>query len=69
MISVEKGLLREVANQKQWDDTQIKDFDFEEDAYPLLIMAASKLQCSDCKDVINKLPGKKEAKLRLHLLY
>jgi hypothetical protein len=58
-----------LSNQKQWEGLQIRNFDFEEDAYPLLIIAASKLHCSDCKDAIQKLPGKKEAQLRLDLLY
>jgi hypothetical protein len=58
-----------LTGQKVWDGQQIKSFDFEEDAYPILTMAATKYNCKDCKNAIVKLAGKKAAQLRLNLLY
>lgn len=58
-----------LTNQKKWEGQQIKDFDFEEDAYPLLAMAASKMDCFDCKIALKKLAGEKAGELRLNLLH
>lgn len=57
-----------LTNQKKWEGQQIKDFNFEEDAFPILSIAASKMDCRDCKDTINKMAGKKAAQIRLNLL-
>ena len=58
-----------LTNEKSWPGQQIKPFDFEEDAYPLLVMAAAGMDCRDCKAALLKLPGKKENPLILDLLY
>lgn len=70
--SIRKGfdfLKPYLANREKWPGQQIKPFDFEEDAYPVLMMAAAKLNCADCLESVAQLPGKKEAKMRSRLLY
>ncbi len=58
-----------IANQQQWDGPQIKPYDFEGDAFPLLTIGAPKLGCSDCLQMVKAQAGKKAEKSRLNLLY
>ncbi len=56
-------------NNKQWGGQQIKEFDFEEDAYPLLFMASSKFNCAECREAVYKKSGKETPQLLLNLLH
>jgi hypothetical protein len=56
-------------NEKQWAGQQIKDFDFEEDAFPILMTGGAKYNCADCKEAVKKLAGERGDKLRMNLLY
>jgi hypothetical protein len=58
-----------ISNKKDWDGPQIKKYNFEEDAVPLLIIAGNKLDCKDCKETAYKLAGKNAEQLPLNLLY
>jgi hypothetical protein len=54
--------------EKPWEGQQIKDFEYE-DGYPLLMEAAARYQCRNCREGIKKTAGDKAERLRIHLLY
>ena len=57
-----------LTQEKKWEGTQIKDFEFE-DGYPLLMEAASRYGCKDCRESVKRLAGDKFDRLRVNLLY
>lgn len=57
-----------LVQDKKWEGTQIRDFDFE-DGYPLLMEAATRFNCKSCREDIKRLAGDKSKRLRLNLLY
>jgi len=57
-----------ISKQKEWTGQQIKPFDFEE-GYPLLLMAAEKYGCNQCRDEVKTLAGLDAEKMRENLLY
>lgn len=68
--SLKKGfdfLFPYITNQKEWIGQQIKEFPLEE-GYGLLVAAAQKYNCKNCKDYIKQLEGDKAKRLRLNLL-
>jgi len=69
--SLRKGfdqLLPYLTKEKEWEGQQIKDFDFEEDAFPLLIRG-EKFGCRKCLQAIKTIGGEKAGHLRMNLLY
>ena len=69
--SLKKGfdqLLPYLVKEKEWEGQQIKEFDFEEDAFPLLIRG-EKFGCRKCLQAIKTIGGDKAERLRLNLLY
>jgi hypothetical protein len=69
--SLKKGfdqLLPYLSQEKEWEGQQIKEFEVEEDAFPLLIRG-EKLGCRNCLETIKNIGGDKAARLRLNLLY
>lgn len=70
--SVRKGfemLKPYLANQQKWEGQQIKGYDFEKEAYHLLMIASRKLGCKDCQGAIRTMAGKDPEELPLGLLY
>jgi hypothetical protein len=70
--SIRKGfdfLKPYLTKQKEWFGQQIKPFDFEEDAFPLLLIAAKKYNCTDCNAAVKSLAGDKANRLRENLVY
>jgi len=61
-------LLPYLAGGKKWEGEQIKEFDYEEDAFPLLARG-EKLGCSKCLPAIKQIGGEKAERLRLNLIY
>jgi hypothetical protein len=57
-----------LTKEKNWEGPQIKDFEYE-DGYPLLMEAAIRFNCKQCKDDVKKLAGEKSGRLRINLLY
>jgi hypothetical protein len=57
-----------ISQEKKWEGQQIKEFDYEE-AYPLLMGAAVRFNCKNCKETINSIAGEKAERLRINLLY
>ena len=69
--SLKKGfdqLLPYLTKEKEWEGQQIKDFDFEEDAFPLLIRG-EKFGCNKCLQAIKTSGGEKAEHSRMNLLY
>ena len=56
-----------LSKEKIWTGTQIKEFDFEE-AYPLLVAGAKKMDCKKCVAVVKDIAAEKAARLRIKLL-
>ncbi len=54
--------------EKKWEGPQIKDFEYE-DGYPLLMEAAIRFDCKECKEDVKNLAGDKAGRLRINLLY
>ncbi len=70
--SIEKGfrqLLPYLTGKQQWPGKQIRDFDYEEDAFPLLFAANQKYQCTECLPAVIKIAGKEGKRLREWLLW
>jgi hypothetical protein len=57
-----------IAQEKQWEGQQIKEFDYE-DGYPLLMEAAIRFRCKDCVQSVKKMAADKATRLRINLLY
>ncbi|RYY88739.1 MAG: hypothetical protein EOO15_08140 [Chitinophagaceae bacterium] len=69
--SLEKGfnyLYPYLSKEKEWTGQQIKSFDFDE-AYPILLSAARKYNCTPCPQKVDALAAGKAASLRWKLLY
>jgi hypothetical protein len=58
-----------ISQEKEWKGEQIKPYDYEEDALPLLFTASTKLSCNDCNNAVERIAGKKAAALKYHLLF
>lgn len=57
-----------ISKQKEWHGQQIKPYEFEE-GYPLLLTAADKYKCADCRTEVVRLAGDEAEKRRENLLY
>jgi hypothetical protein len=57
-----------LANEKNWEGQQIKDYDFE-DGYMILMEAYNHFKCRDCLQVVDRLTDDKAPRLRIKLLY
>lgn len=55
--------------QKDWKGQQIKPYDFEGDAYRLLMIGAEKYGCKDCKAAIKTIAKEKHERLRINLTH
>jgi hypothetical protein len=70
--SLQKGfefLRPYLTNKKTWEGQQIKPYDFEKDAFPLLMIGARQYNCTECKEAIRTIGKEKSASLRIHLLH
>jgi hypothetical protein len=56
-----------ITTEKEWTGKQIKPFK-SSDAFPILLRAVTKLNCSNCMDALKKLAGQEADKLLLNLL-
>lgn len=54
--------------EKKWEGQQIKDFEYE-DGYPLLMEAAARYQCRNCREAVTSIAGDKARRLRINLIY
>jgi hypothetical protein len=57
-----------LTQDKNWEGQQIKDFEWE-DGYPLLLEAANRYKCKDCRQRVMDIAGDKANRLRHNLLY
>lgn len=57
-----------LTKEKEWTGQQINPFDFGE-GYPILLTAADKFNCKNCRDEVAKLEGTEAPKLRANLMY
>lgn len=57
-----------LVKQKEWEGTQIKEFNVE-DGYPLLMDAAVYFKCKDCEPAVQQSAGDKATRLLINLLY
>lgn len=57
-----------LVQQKQWEGPQIKPFDYA-DAFPLLMEAAKRYDCSECVTALKQQAGENAEKLPINLLY
>ena len=57
-----------LVKEKNWEGSQIKDFDFE-DGYALLMEATIHFKCKSCTADVKNLEGADAQKLRINLLY
>jgi hypothetical protein len=57
-----------LAQEKNWEGEQIKDFDYEE-GYTILMEAAAHYKCKDCAATVQRIADDKAPRLRLNLLY
>lgn len=57
-----------LAKDKEWFGQQIKPFEFEDNATPLLAQAFYKYNCKDCREAINKILGEEKSKTSIYHL-
>jgi len=57
-----------LADEKNWEGQQIKDYDFE-DGYMILMEAYNHFKCRDCMQAVDRLADDKAPRLRIKLLY
>ena len=58
-----------LTNSKPWTGPQIKPYEFEGDAFPLLMDGAIHYNCSECREAIKTIGKEKSKSLLINLLY
>ena len=57
-----------LAKEKEWFGQQIKPFEFEDNATPLLAQGFYKYNCKDCREAINNILGKEKSNTTIYHL-